>query len=125
MKSIKLIKAVILIYIVGVGVEAIGDTVNVDDLTPGSATGDVLTSQGVTFTSGAVNTDAVSTPENLLSVGLVGASFDYALFQVTGSGAEGFDDRTYSPVSMPATEWLFSLGLGAIWIAARRPGATS
>ena len=153
MKSMKLIKAVVLIYLLGLGIEAIGNTINVDNLTPESITGDILASQGVTFTSGTVNTDAVSVgdtirltfaphsfnvlaldegssdaasaPENLLSVGLGGAPFDYALFQVTGSGAEGFDDLTFSPVPLPATAWLFSIGLGVLWITARRHGSTS
>lgn len=57
---------------------------------------------------------AVSASDNVLAVGLGGTPFDFALFQVTGSGAEGFDDLTFSPVPLPATVWLFSTGLGVL-----------
>ena len=94
MKSMKLIKALILIYIVVVGVEAISDTINVDNLTPGSVAGNIMASQGVTFTSGAVNSDAVSVGDTIR--------------------------LTFSPVPLPSAAWLFSIGLGALWITARR-----
>lgn len=217
MESIELVKVAVLLSIVGVGIEAKGNTINFDDLTPGSATGDILAPQGVTFTSGSVNTeavgvgdtimltfatnffnvlspqtpgavsppnyaisttvarsdvlfsfstavssaglatdvelnetpqlvrllaleatgtlnefnvlaldegfsDAVTAPDNLLSVDLAGVPFDYALFQVTGGGAEGFDDLTFAPVPIPAAAWLFPFGLvsGLAWIRRKR-----
>ena len=66
------------------------------------------------------SSNAVSAPGNILSVDLGGTPFDVALFQITGSGAEGFDDLTFSPVPLPAALWLFSSGLCALWLVARR-----
>ncbi len=69
--------------------------------------------------------DAVVAQDNILSVDLGGAPFNVALFQVTESGAEGFDDLTFSAVPLPAALWLFNSGLCALWMVARRRRAAA
>ena len=54
--------------------------------------------------------DAISPPGNLLSIGLNGMSFSYALFQVN-TESEGFDDLTFTQVPEPTSITLFGVGL--------------
>jgi hypothetical protein len=61
--------------------------------------------------------NAVSSPDNLLSVTLGGTPFSYALFQVT-TEQEGFDDLSFDPVRAvpePPALALAGIGLVAMW----------
>lgn len=92
MKSVKLIKALLLIGFIGLSVELTGDTMNVENLTPASVTGDRPPAGEDTFKPGARNPLAVP----------------------------GSVEPTSAPVSLPSKALLFSVSAGALWIAARR-----
>ncbi len=66
----------------------------------------------------------ISPPGNLLSIGLNGMSFSYALFQVN-TESEGFDDLTFTQVPEPTSITLFGMGLlfGPILKRCRRRGS--
>ncbi|MEZ5565085.1 MAG: hypothetical protein R3F24_06000 [Gammaproteobacteria bacterium] len=62
--------------------------------------------------------DAVTAPDNLLAVSLGGTTFGHALFQITGGGAEGFDNLNFTPV--PLSGSLAFLGMALAGLAGLR-----